>query len=534
MAWNGSNWSDQKLQDEISTFINPSTLDSVIFGCQKLSIYDGQIFIVGCDKGSSGDIWFSSRSLGTDKNWFPPSSIWTDLDEVARVGQQISGLSSVSDGENNIHTFWIQPPLTGGSESVGTIQYARWDGESWSIPTTVISRLSGNPMQLTVEADYQGRLVLAWIDGRTGELVFSWASADQASRSSEWESPLSIPTGSQANSSPDILVDSSGRIVIVYAVPINEKRGIYLVESGNVGRTWSQPLQVFDAVSTTGDIVDQAQIGLTGDGRLHVLFSKFSLQGEQRQLLGLYYSYSADGGLTWSEPEEVTDNPVSWSEIIGYGRSIVHRLWQEYRQSMLVSFHQISLDGGETWSDPVIVSSLSTGTSLTTQSMDRVENLHFLQIITEDHLNTLNHHMWDGSRWVSQESKELYIQDQRVLSAFAAGVSSKGNLLVSVLASDPFQTDELDGSILSMSKTLELPGEIPTPYPAVITIVEPTSVATVEISNSLQVPTQPSPTTGLSYLLSGLYNKNLIGILLLSGIIVLLFFIFRPNTQKKR
>jgi hypothetical protein len=534
MAWNGSFWSEQQTQSEIATFINPVTFDSVIFGCQKLSVYAKQLFVVGCDKGSSGDIWFSSRSLGTDKDWFPPSSVWTDPVEVTIGNQQISALSSVSDGENNIHTFWVQPPLVAGNEGTAVIQYTRWDGKSWSNPTAVISRLSGNPVQLTVNGDYLGRLLLAWIDGKTGEILFSWASADLASRSLEWEKPISIFTASQANSSPDILVDTSGRIVIVYAVPINENRGIYLIESGDAGKTWSQPLQVFDAVSASGDIVDQAKIGLTGDGRLHILFSKFSFQGEQRQSLGLYYSQSVDGGFTWSEPEEITNNPVHWSEIVGYDRSILHRLWQETRQSMLVSFHQISQDGGATWSSPVIVSSISANTTLTTQIMDRTGNLHFLQLTTEDNLIILNHHMWDGSRWVSQKPKELYIQDRGVLSSITAGVSSKGNLLVSVLADYPYLTDELKSGILSVGKSLGLPEEIQTPYPAIITVAEPTVVATEEISNILETPTQISPVRGLNFSLSSLANKNLIGFLLLGGIIVLIFVIFRPNARKKR
>lgn len=534
MAWNGSFWSEQRTQNEITTFINPATFDSVIFGCQKLSVYDEQLVVVGCDKGSSGDIWFSSRLLGTDKDWFPPSSVWTDPVEVTIVNKQISALSSVSDDENNIHTFWVQPPLVGGREGTAVIQYARWDGKSWSNPTAVISGLSGNPIQLTVNADHLGRLLLAWIDGKTGEVLFSRASADLASRSLEWEKPLSLSTASQANSSPDILVDTSGRIVIVYAVPINEKRGIYLVESGDAGKTWSHPLQVFDAVSASGDIVDQAKIGLTGDGRLHVLFSKFSLQGEQRQSLGLYYSQSTDGGLTWSEPEEITNKPVHWSEIVGYDRSILHRLWQEYRQSMLVSFHQISQDGGATWNNPVIVSSISANTSLTTQIMDRTGNLHCLQLTTENNLIILNHHMWDGSRWVSQKPKELYIQDRGVLSSITAGVSSKGNLLVSALADYPYLTDELKSGILSVGKSLGLPEEIQTPYPAIIAVAEPTVVVSEDISNILQTPTQTSALSGLTSSLSSLLNKNLVGFLLLSGIIVLIIVIFRPNARKKK
>ena len=33
---------------------------------------------------------------------------------------------------------------------------------------------------------------------------------------------------------------------------------------------------------------------------------------------------------TGLQPEEVINNPIEWSEIVGVGEGIVHRFWQEF------------------------------------------------------------------------------------------------------------------------------------------------------------------------------------------------------------
>ena len=536
IAWNGSRWSKVETQSEISTFINPVTYDSVILSCKNVSSFNERLFVVGCDKGNGGDIWFSSRTLGAIGDWFPPASAWTPPTEVVNANQKFSEFSSVSDNENNIHVFWVQSSGQSGNEVETSIQYAEWNSEGWSYPVSIISGLDGTPSQLKVNSDNQNRLMLAWVDSKSGDILFSWAAANRAGVTTEWADPQYIPSAGQVNSSPDILVDDSGKIIVAYAIPINENRGIYFVESDDDGATWNQPIQIFDAVAAGWDIVDQPEISLTGDGRLHVLFKRYSTQREPRQSLGLYYSQSANGGTTWSDPEAVTERPVLWSKLVSYNKSTLYRLWQEDRQSVLVSFHQFSQDGGVTWSLPLIISSINASTSLTGEAMDRAGNLYFIQLSGNDNLTLLSH-VWNGSSWTSQESKELYIKDHGVPYSTTVSVSSKGNLLVSVLANYPYTTDKSKNSIFSLNKSLDLPKEIPTPYPAIVAIAEPSLGLTQDTSNILQSTPQISPEANLNDLpsTSTSNNKNLVGLLLLGGIMmVLIIIIFLPNIRKKR
>jgi hypothetical protein len=534
VAWNGSGWSEPQPQDDIATFTNPVTLDSVIFSCQNPAVRDTTLYVVGCDKGNGGDIWFSSRSLGTLDDWFPPSSVWSAPVEATTIDQNISALSSVASGNNTIDAFWIQTPFLEGDKGTATVQYAQWNGADWSRPVPIVPQSDRSPVQLNVRADSLGRLLLVWVDGKTGDMFFSWANAERAKNPGEWQSPQYIASNSKANSSPDTLADASGKIIVAYAVPINEHRGIYFVESADGGISWTQPFQVFDAASAGWEVVDQPNITLTGDGRLHVLFRRYSLHSEQRQSVGLYYSQSADGGVTWSDPEAVSEDPVFWSQIIGYDRLIVHRLWQQYVRSALVTFHQLSRDGGLTWGQPAVVSSSGVMPGLAALTIDRAGNLDFVQLDSTDNLFILDHR-WDGSGWIYQTPKKLYLKDRSVPSSITANTTSKGNLLVSVSLDYPFLTDEKKNDILSLGKLVSLPKAVQTAYPAVLPAAKATAMMIKGTPDALQPSATDSPPAGLNDSPPFLYGtKNLIGFVLLGGIVLLLVRIFRPVSGKQK
>jgi hypothetical protein len=330
------------------------------------------------------------------------------------------------------------------------------------------------------------------------------------------------------------LLDDAGKVVVAYAIPVNEHRGIYFAESTDGGVTWLRVFQVFDAVAAGWEIVDHPAISLTADGRLHVLFSQYTWRSTQRVSLGLYYSQSADGGVTWSVPSIVSDHPVLWSEIYSYDQSTVHRVWQEADTSTLFSFHQVSQDSGATWSDPVIISSIEDRPAdLTAQAMDSAGNIHFLQLAGKNQI-MIERRMWNGSRWISQASKDLSLSNRGIPSSITASVSSKGNLVVSVLVDYPEATDGLMANVLSVGKSIKLPQGGQTPQPAILVeAAEPTAVVTAEspeigepAANDVSVQDIKEPQSLLSE------NRNLVGLFLVGGILLSILVVFWPLSKK--
>lgn len=547
-AWNGSAWGAVLPANEISSFLNPVTLDSVILGCQTVSVHNQSLLSVGCDIGKGKDIWFASRPLGALSDWFPTSEQWSSpavLTSTSEMCQDngryisclqvdVSDLSTVADGENNIHALWIQSSLAEGGNFRSNIQYARWNEETWSSPVTVASGVNDLPLQMATGIELSERLLVVWVDGMSGDMLFSWANSLGANRAFEWENPVYIPSVSQMNSSPDILVDDSGRIVIAYAVPINEDRGIYLVESVDGGQTWSQPIQIFDASAAAWDLVDAPQLALTGDGRLHMLFNQYSLQGRRRQSLGLNYSQSSNGGMTWSEPESVSDQTVVWSKIFSYGQTVVHRLWQEKRQTELVNMHQFSMDGGVSWNVPEVVAvSGKSSSSLVDAVMDGIGNIHFIQVDENDNIIVTNHR-WDGSRWAHQEPNKLNVNKQVMPSLLSAEIDLRGKQFLTILVNYQDFSGALKNDIMSTARSLERLGEIPTHQPVLI----PTHTGDFmfeEISETPELPTQaPTPVNFNSSPSSLTRYENLVGYFIIGILLVIIIVVFRPPSKWRK
>ena len=490
LAWDGTRWSKQLTQSEIGSFTNTKTLDNVIMGCQDIASVKDKVYMVGCDTGQGGDIWFASRPLGAVQDWFPSLSLWSHPEVLTDPAQKVTSLLSIADQNNSIHDLWVQSAPQG--EAGAMIQYARWEGEKWSEPATVLSGSDLNPVQLTVNADNQGKLLLAWVDDTTGDMHFTWANADSASSATEWQAPVYIPSVSSTNSSPDIVVDSSGRMAITFAVPINEERGIYIIESDDFGTTWSQPHRVFDASAVDWHVVDRPHIALTGDGRLHILFERYTLLGDQRHSNGLYYIQSSDGGVTWSEPEQVSDQPILWSDLVSYGKSDLHRVWQEDRGTTKVSIHQYSSDGGTTWSTPYTLSALTEATAFNNISADLFGNLYYLQLTGPEESSVLDQR-WDKSGWKVESPKVLNIDPKTWNPAsVVSSVSSDGHLVASVLGASPDAKSKWQSEILSMSQFLQTAEVAPTPYPALIAAA-PVVVATQAVVEVAGTPASDSP-----------------------------------------
>lgn len=528
IAWDGNNWSTVQNQRDISVFENPVTLDGVLFGCKKATFYLERIYVVGCDTGIGGDIWFRSRELGSRDTWFPPPSAWKSPVQITNVNQRITGLASVNDEKNSIHTFWIQSSSPAGSGDE-TLYYSKWNNGGWSNPMPIFADSDERPVQFSVNANIPNRLLLSWIDGQNGGLFFSWANSDRATSSSEWDAPVVVPTVSLVTSSPNILADPSGRVIIVYSVPVNEGRGIYFVSSDNAGRTWSGPFMIFDAITAGWDAVDEPEIGLTGDGSLHIMFERFTLHGDQRKSLGVYYSQSTNGGVNWSEPELVSDQPVSWSRIIGQGEKIVHRLWQEKNGTNLVDFHQFSQDGGASWSNATLVGTGSGEVCPPTVEVDQAGNLHLLQLVENDGVNII-HHEWNGLQWSTQETHELKkLEGLNATYELVSSLSPVGDFLAIGLMNYHDLTGREFSELSNVERSLDIPASSTTMQSAMIPTLDSSSTVdgTQEV---ISTPTLTSPLANLYEPSASIaQNRNLVGSLFLIVALILTVVILRPK-----
>jgi len=139
---------------------------------------------------------------------------------------------------------------------------------------------------------------------------------------------------------------------------------IRMAVSEDDGATWT-PLR---PIGNFGGIVAMASVVRLKDGRYMAMFhddGRFLKKGGRRTgRFRVYKTLSADGGLTWGEPEVVTEHPVAHLCEPGVvrspdGKQLCALLRENSRR--FNSFVIYSDDEGETWTEPVELPAALTG-----------------------------------------------------------------------------------------------------------------------------------------------------------------------------
>ena len=523
IAWDGTKWSNLQIQSTLSSLLDPLTSASLDLDVQGVFVQDETLFVVGSDRGVRNDIWFMSRTLGSLRDWFPLPSSWGAPQAIEGLQYQISSFSSMAGTDQKIHVVWTRTNLF-DDDAEHAIYYAQWAGGEWTRPFQIIVDLNGLPDQVSLTADKQGRLILVWVDEVNGSLLFSWANSNRANIPLEWAPPVNLPSPSSLVSSPDVLVDDSGSIVVSYAVPLNEGRGIYIVRSDDGGETWSMPFPVVDAAVKDWDSVDQPRVALTGDGRLYALYSRYSIQ-DGIQPVGLYYSQSVDGGGSWDEGFMLSDKAVSWSDVVALGDLSVHFLWQEKNREQTTLHHRFADSNDSDLSSSQVILSSTAVDVLTSLAVDRTGQLHLLQLSSDPGLD-LREWVWNGSLWTILETANLNFETDAVIPrTFSVGVTSDDHLVaVSVVEVD--HDNGMEDRIVSVERILELLSEEQTPAAGVL---PPQSITTSALpaESATEMPLSLSEIDAPQ---SALY-RNIVGFLLIGAALVVTFIILKPKRK---
>lgn len=466
-AWNGSIWSDPQPQEALNTFVDPETQNFVEYSCQQPVLVDGStLYVVGCDRASGQDIWMIKRQLLDVSTWFPQEAIWNPLVKMTTSDVRVRSEILVADRQERLHAFWSQASIDQPQGPGKTIYYSRWETGQWSTPVAVLTSPEGDADQPNAIVDSQNRLHVVWSGGLEGQVYYSRADANQAVVATAWANPLALPAPRPVGSAPAIQISPGGTIYVVYAIPLNEDRGIYLTRSSDGGETWTEAVRIFDAQSAGWAMVDHPHLAITEEGHLHLIFTRYSLPGGTGPL-SLIYMRSVDGGETWDEPQMVVDNPVIWSRITGAGRSNLQRVWQEISSSGTTLWHEQSLDNGTTWFRTVPVSVFGETVGNPSLIQDRGGRLHLLLVVRSGtNIFTLQHWMFDGQRWSAERSFDIELTGNTSIEALSSVISPAGKLGVMVKSAIVnSQSGSQQSQLLFTYRDLDISPAVITPAP---------------------------------------------------------------------
>lgn len=197
-----------------------------------------------------------------------------------------------------------------------------------------ISRNSGNSYEANIALGVLGEPHAVWHDSTPGnwEILYSTESPDEF-----WSPPTTVSNSSSLSSDPDIAVDASGVVHVVWMEEVSIGQVFYATKPN--GGVWSSPVNI----SNSADLATQPRIVTDNSQAAHVVWTEAPIM----------YSSKPPSGL-WTTPQAIIPSglgPVNPSIAVALDGG-VHVISEGGSDEIFYIFKA----PGDTWSQPVNVS----------------------------------------------------------------------------------------------------------------------------------------------------------------------------------
>lgn len=316
-----------------STPLNLSNASNYSFNPRIAISSSGNVNVVWeYETSANTDIMFS-RSTNAGVSFSAPIELSTDPGDSENP--QVS-----SDTSGNIYVVWENDEGNLG------VSFSRSSdgGATFSAPAVLSTNTSGS-YSPEIALGPTGNLGIVWEDAAqlTSDISFSY-SADHGAT---FSTPLSLSYHTGESASPQIAIDLTGNIDVVWENDTADNIEIFFSRSVNNGATFSTPSDISNGF---GD-AQNPQIGLDSKGNVNVIW-------EDNTPSDIYFARSTNGGASFSTPLNISndsgfsDNPVL---TIDAGANISIG-WEDDTPGNKDIFFSRSTDSGATFSAPVDVS----------------------------------------------------------------------------------------------------------------------------------------------------------------------------------
>lgn len=214
-------------------------------------------------------------------------------------------------------------------------------GVTFSTPQSV-SHTSGFSFNPRIAVDAHGAINVVWEDDSPGNLdVFFSRSTDGGTT---FSSPIDLSADAADSANPQVATDATGNIFVVWE---NDTAGLGILFSRSIdgGLTFSAP--VFLSTNMGGSVSPQMLVDLTGN--INVVWEDDSVGAAD-----ISYSRSANSGVSFSTPKSLSrnvGNSVSAQIAVDLAGNI-NVIWENNSPGNLDVFYSRSTDNGTTFSIP--------------------------------------------------------------------------------------------------------------------------------------------------------------------------------------
>ena len=311
-----------------------------------------------------------------------------------------------------VHVVWCETQRERDGREAESIHYARWDGYHWSEPHSIVAQQAD--IRRNALAIGAGELLLVYNQTSMAHmgLVMSAAPLDQAWLAPAWSRARTVNAFGGTYYS-DMDVDARGTVHLLfddwgYDAETDSMKGfadIYYRRSADNGRSWS----VAENLSSSPYGSSRAQLKIDATGGLHATWDegwdRLSGMGEAHHSI---YRYSADGGDTWSPPVTVS-SPITGTEQLvsaADGQGSVLLVWRVRDRDEI--YYRWSTDGGVEWTDAEQIPGVWSREwgipfDIYETAVDSAGNMHLLVVGRAEPAFgaslQLYHVVWDGAAW---------------------------------------------------------------------------------------------------------------------------------------
>ncbi len=499
-------------------FENPQTGQNVSLGDLHPALADSRLYVIGADP-TRNEVWAAQASAAALELAYAEPSPWGEAQRLELGGEAAGAPALVVDDQSRTHLVWSAAAAASGPGTA--LYYAQSSPSGLLGPFKIVPEAAGN-LARQPALFYESRrqiLHLVWSGGTDGSLLYSWVSAAEANAPTAWSSPKTL--SSLADSSwPQIASDGGGTLYVLFAVPLNEARGVYLTRSTDNGASWSEPTLVYDARASQTPMVSHPALAVEPNGRLHAAWVNSQAPGGGGAL-NVHYSLSLDGGETWSAPLILAGEGFSWPRLAASDGQL-HLIYVSEKAGQFAVYQryirvdQDFTDGGA-WSSPLAIPSwppVALPFGLACNGAGGPEgNLYLLG--ADPRAGMLYYAAWGGERWTPVEMLSEIYQVGRGLDVGAAAQPLGGRLAVGWLAYTPEEGSE-EAALFLISRQIPTlsapPPPVPTNTPAAAQLTPTPSATprptqpptpTPDINQTPQGPSLPLPPMALGGILVG-------------------------------
>ncbi len=278
---------------------------------------------------------YYKRSTDGGINWSP--------DTRFTIMAETSSGSSIAVSGTNVHVVW-NDNRNGNLETY----YRRSidGGTSWEADV----RLTEDPTlsYASVIALSGSYVHVAWIDCPSGgeRKIHYKHSTDEGI---SWEEDMQLTNENEYSLNPSIAT-SGTNVHVVWNGSRNGNEGIIYKRSMDGGISWEPDIQLTDDTFES----QLPSIAVSGS-TVHVAWidNRDTDWGYE-----IYYKHSLDGGVSWSEDIQLTNDGYSTSMCpnLTVSGPVVHMVWEDDREGNYNIYYKRSEDGGENWEADTLIS----------------------------------------------------------------------------------------------------------------------------------------------------------------------------------